>query len=104
MKRIARYTQQAVRRVEEHGLNPNRATSTPLNLFGKSYLLPTLTISRSNGQLIDPIGNSTKNETFLQARAQKTPIVLDLHLVSSDGRKIVRNISFASRLMDMNLT
>ncbi len=88
MNRIARYTQQAVRRVEDHATSTGRFGAIPtahVELCGRSYLLPTLTVSRSNNAIEK---KSSRDASLLHTRSQtqrKTPIVLDLHQVSSDG-------------------
>lgn len=55
------------------------AAKKPLELDGRSYLLPTLTLSRTAAR---KLGEAHVN---FQTRARKTPIVLDLQMVSSDG-------------------
>lgn len=58
---------------------PPAATKKSLELDGRSYLLPTLTLSRTAAR---KLGEAHVN---FQTRARKTPIVLDLQQVSSDG-------------------
>ncbi|KAG2783442.1 hypothetical protein JG687_00010995 [Phytophthora cactorum] len=78
------FSQQALRRFEEVS-NGRRAstvkpsTSKALELDGRSYLLPTLTLSKVSSK-------ETKDSPLFQARASRpTPVVLDLQQVSSDG-------------------
>ncbi|ETI48782.1 septum site-determining protein MinC [Phytophthora nicotianae CJ01A1] len=78
------FSQQALRRLEEVS-NGRRAstvkpsTSKALELDGRSYLLPTLTLSKVSSK-------EAKDSQLFQARANRsTPVVLDLQQVSSDG-------------------
>lgn len=61
---------------------PPAAAKKPLELDGRSYLLPTLTLSRTAAR---KLGEAHVN---FQTRARKTPIVLDLQMVSSDGASV----------------
>ncbi|KAG2515772.1 hypothetical protein JM16_006963 [Phytophthora kernoviae] len=81
------FSQQALRRWEEVSSGRRASTVKPstaksLELDGRSYLLPTLTlpkVSLSTSQ-------DTKDSQFFQTRANKpTAVVLDLQNVSSDG-------------------
>lgn len=58
---------------------PPIVAKKPLELDGRSYLLPTLALSRTAAR---KLGEAHVN---FQTRARKTPIVLDLQMVSSDG-------------------
>lgn len=75
------FSQQALRRLEEVSSGRQASTVKPsiskaLELDGRSYLLPTLTLSKV----------LTTEVKVFQARANRpTPVVLDLQQVSSDG-------------------
>uniref|UniRef100_K3XBV6 Septum formation inhibitor MinC C-terminal domain-containing protein n=1 Tax=Globisporangium ultimum (strain ATCC 200006 / CBS 805.95 / DAOM BR144) TaxID=431595 RepID=K3XBV6_GLOUD len=83
------FSQQALRRRDDpqtsgrsvSGSSHSPKTHAPprLELDGRSYLLPTLTLSRTVAR---KLGEAHVN---FQTRARKTPIVLDLQQVSSDG-------------------
>ncbi|TMW61938.1 hypothetical protein Poli38472_011001 [Pythium oligandrum] len=89
------FSQQALRRRDEAvrsaaSASTSARTSTPRSpsvqhaLDGRSYLLPTMTLQRVAGS--NAIATVTASDgPLLQTRARKTPIVLDLQLVSSDG-------------------
>ncbi|KAI9991410.1 hypothetical protein PInf_019091 [Phytophthora infestans] len=78
------FSQQALRRLEEVSNGRRASTVKPstakaLELDGRSYLLPTLTLSKVSSK-------ETKDSQLFQARANRpTPVVLDLQQVSSDG-------------------
>ncbi|EGZ06868.1 hypothetical protein PHYSODRAFT_550682 [Phytophthora sojae] len=80
------FSQQALRRWEEVANGRRASTVKPasaktLELEGRSYLLPTLTLPKGSGKAKD-----AKDSQFFQTRANKpTPVVLDLQQVSSDG-------------------
>ncbi|CAI5737974.1 unnamed protein product [Hyaloperonospora brassicae] len=81
------FSHQALRRWEEvySGQRAARATPCPperLQLNGRSYLVPTLTLSKGTGKDAKPL-QPLFHATAKQKRP--TPIVLDLHRVSSDG-------------------
>ncbi|POM58325.1 Septum site-determining protein MinC [Phytophthora palmivora] len=82
------FSQQALRRWEEASSGRRASTVKPsiskaLELDGRSYLLPTLTLSKVNGSK-EP--KDAKDTQFFQTRANRpTPVVLDLQQVSSDG-------------------
>jgi hypothetical protein len=82
------FSQQALRRWEEVSNGRRASTVKPssaksLELDGRSYLLPTLTLSRPDGTKET---KEAKDSTLFQARANRpTPVVLDLQQVSSDG-------------------
>ncbi|OWZ10446.1 Septum site-determining protein MinC [Phytophthora megakarya] len=78
------FSQQALRRWEDgrraSTVKPSAAKA--LELDGRSYLLPTLTLSKANGAK----EQDAKDSQFFQTRANRpTPVVLDLQQVSSDG-------------------
>ncbi|KAE9005582.1 hypothetical protein PF010_g12862 [Phytophthora fragariae] len=80
------FSQQALPRWEEAANGRRASTVKPasakaLELDGRSYLLPTLTLAKASGEATD-----AKDSQFFQTRANKpTPVVLDLQQVSSDG-------------------
>uniref|UniRef100_A0AAV1TVQ8 Septum formation inhibitor MinC C-terminal domain-containing protein n=1 Tax=Peronospora matthiolae TaxID=2874970 RepID=A0AAV1TVQ8_9STRA len=81
------FSQQPLRRWEEVSSNqrPSRAqpsASKRLQLNGRSYLVPTLTVCNVVGR-----DAAAPLQPLFHARANKrrTPIVMDLHQVSSDG-------------------
>ncbi|KAG6616843.1 septum site-determining protein MinC [Phytophthora cinnamomi] len=79
------FSQQALRRWEDVASGNGRRASTAkaLELDGRSYLLPTLTLARASGSRE---AKDAKDSQLFQARANKpTPVVLDLQQVSSDG-------------------
>lgn len=78
------FSQQALRQHEPasgRGVSgaSTSAAKKPLELDGRSYLLPTLTLSRTAARKLG------EAHVHFQTRARKTPIVLDLQMVSSDG-------------------
>ncbi|KAG7385433.1 hypothetical protein PHYBOEH_009066 [Phytophthora boehmeriae] len=81
------FSQQALRRWEEASSGRRASTVKPstaksLELDGRSYLLPTLTLSR----VPSSASHDAKDSQFFQTRATKpTAVVLDLQNVSSDG-------------------
>ncbi|KAL7685868.1 putative cyclase-associated protein CAP/septum formation inhibitor MinC [Plasmopara halstedii] len=78
------FSQQALRRLEEVRNGRQSSTVNPrkskaLEIDGRSYLLPTLTLPKASTTEI-------KNSQLFNARASgPTPVVLDLQQVSSDG-------------------
>ncbi|KAG7377342.1 hypothetical protein PHYPSEUDO_011845 [Phytophthora pseudosyringae] len=82
------FSQQALRRWEEVSNGRRASTVKPsaskaLELDGRSYLLPTLTLAKASGPKET---KDAKDPQFFQARANRpTPVVLDLQQVSSDG-------------------
>ncbi|KAL3665210.1 hypothetical protein V7S43_009838 [Phytophthora oleae] len=87
MRRRA-FSQQALRRWEEVSNGRRASTVKPssckaLDLDGRSYLLPTLTLSKVSGA---KESKDAKDSQLFTARANRpTPVVLDLQQVSSDG-------------------
>ncbi|RLN80792.1 hypothetical protein BBJ28_00022966 [Nothophytophthora sp. Chile5] len=84
------FSQQALRRWEEVSSGRRASTvkpsSSPQELDGRSYLLPTLTLSKASSVSPAAAGKDAKDSQFFQARANKpTPVVLDLQHVSNDG-------------------
>ncbi|CAI5707686.1 unnamed protein product [Peronospora effusa] len=86
MQRPRAFSQQALRRLEEVSNGRRVSTVKPsasklLDLHGRSYLLPTLTLPKVNDKDVKDL------QQFFQARATNrlTPVVLDLHQVSSNG-------------------
>ncbi|CAI5715248.1 unnamed protein product [Peronospora destructor] len=86
MQRPRAFSQHAQRRLEEvfngrRVSTVNPSASKLLDLHGRSYLLPTLTLPKVNGK------DAKDLQQFFQARANNrlTPVVLDLHQVSSNG-------------------
>lgn len=99
------FSQQALRRWEEVSNGRRASTVKPsmsksLELDGRSYLLPTLTLAKVNGT------DAKDSQQLFQARASNrpTPVVLDLHQVSSDGglRRQRRGFSLKYRFNLLN--
>ncbi|KAK1942303.1 putative septum site-determining protein MinC [Phytophthora citrophthora] len=82
------FSQQALRRWEEVSNGRRASTVKPssckaLELDGRSYLLPTLTLSKVSGT---KESKDVKDSQLFPVRANRpTPVVLDLQQVSSDG-------------------
>ncbi|KAL4117061.1 hypothetical protein PRIC2_012511 [Phytophthora ramorum] len=82
------FSQQALRRWEEVSSGRRASSVKPLGaksleLDGRSYLLPTLTLSKGSGATE---AKEAKDSQLFQARANRpTPVVLDMQQVSSDG-------------------
>ncbi|CAH0481240.1 unnamed protein product [Peronospora belbahrii] len=81
------FSHQALKWLEEASTNQrtsrsNSLTSNSLRLYGHSYLLPTLTLPKGNNKDAE-----NSQQLFQPARAnhRPTPVVLDLHQVSSNG-------------------
>lgn len=79
------FSQQAARRWDDV-VAGRRAFTAPLELDGRSYLLQTLRLSRAR---VDAARRGDEAQLQQarngQAAARRTPVVLDLQLVSSDG-------------------
>lgn len=83
MQRVLRrsLSQQAVVAAGRHSSGSSQNAVRSLEFQGRSFLLPTLTLVRGAGAA-----------AMKTARAHKTPIVLDMQLVSSDGSPHARPI------------
>lgn len=82
LSRPRAFSQQAARRWDDV-VAGRRAFTSPLELDGRSYLLPTLRVARRAPAAAS--GDDAPRFQPIKAPKKRTAVVLDLQLVSSDG-------------------